>query len=104
MLGIVFQDVPLRNSLQYFIKRDGFFNHFLLRVLRHTDDVCTSLGLYSIQHNQCNPPSFRTSRLPKLKGGLTRRRDAAVGGNVVGERFENGALFGAGGCEFYQRL
>ncbi len=104
MLGIIFQYVPLRNSLQYFIERYGFFNHFLLCVLRKTYNVCTSLSLYSIQHNRRNPTSFRTSRLPKLKVCLTRRDDAAVGGDVVGEGFENGALFGARRREFYECL
>ena len=50
MLGVVFQDISLKNCLQYFVKRDMLLDHFLLSVLGDTYVIGTSLSLYSIQH------------------------------------------------------
>ena len=50
MLGVVFQDVSLRDRLHYFIKRDVLLDHFLLSVLGDTYVIGTCLKLYSIQH------------------------------------------------------
>ena len=52
MLGVVFQNMSLRDCLQYFGKRDMLRNHLLLSVQGDTDILGKRLGLDSLQHGQ----------------------------------------------------
>ena len=52
MLGVVFQNMSLKDCLQYFGKRDMLHNHLLLSVQGDTDILGKRLGLDSLQHGQ----------------------------------------------------
>ena len=52
MLGVVFQNMSLRDCLQYFGKRDMLRNHLLLSVQGDTDILGKHLGLDSLQHGR----------------------------------------------------
>ena len=59
MLGVVFQDLSLRDRFKQIIKRDVLFNHFLLSMLRNVQDLGAALGLYPAVTTQpqliCDP-------------------------------------------------